>query len=738
MTLRLGCAGAALLPLVIAAGCNGSSSGGASPTPPGGGTRSGLDSRPPNLTCIAPARTDPAAPEIELERIFAALSFDQPLGMLQAPGDPSRWFVLEKGGTVRAFANDPSTASFGPDFLRLNVNPAGEGGLLGMAFHPDYPADGRVFVSWTEGSSPMVSVVADFVSVNGGATLDPGSRHDVIHVNQDATNHNGGHIVFGPDGYLYFGLGDGGGGGDPLDRAQNTTNLLGSMLRLDVEGGDPYAIPSGPSGNPFAGQPLCPPDHSGSANCPEIFAWGLRNPWRFAFDRETGRLWVGDVGQGAREEIDIVERGGNYGWDCREGFIAHANAAAVCATVTNAIDPVHDYPRTLGQSITGGYVYRGTSIPELVGQYVFGDFVSGRIWRLVDDGQGGYTADELLDTELSIASFAEDADGELYVVDLGGTLHRIVRSDGSGSGEGAPPVAERLSETGCVDPTDPSIVAAGAIPYDVVAPAWFDGAGHERFVAIPDGTAIALDADGRLVLPVGAVLLERLVVDGEPAEVRLLMQHADGDWGMYSYEWDAALRDGVLVDGGKTIDVGGKPWLLPSSAECAACHRTSAGVTLGLEVAQLNRPFTYPSTGRTANQLATFDAIGLLSTRVTPETVPALPSPADQGAPLMERARAYLHANCAHCHGEAKVAELDLRYDTSLALTGTCDVPPTRGDLGIANARIIAPGDADRSVLVARMSRRDAYGMPPLASLEPDDTGVTLIRAFIDALTRCE
>ena len=584
MTLRLGRQGAALLSLAFAAGCGGgSSSGGSSPAPPpGGGASSGLDARPSNLACIAPARAASAAPEIELERVFAALSFNQPLGMLQAPGDPSRWFVLEKGGTVRTFANDPGTTSFDADFLRLSVNAAGEGGLLGMAFHPNYPSDGRVFVSWTEGTPQMVSVVAHFVSRDGGATLDPGSRRDVIRVNQDQSNHNGGHIVFGPDGHLYFGLGDGGGGGDPLDRAQDTTNLLGAMLRLDVDGTEPYAIPSGPAGNPFAGQPFCPADHSASWSCPEIFAWGLRNPWRFSFDRETGTLWAGDVGQNAREEIDIVERGGNYGWDCREGFIAHQNAAAICATVTSTIDPVHDYPRTVGQSVTGGYVYRGTAIPELTGQYVFGDFSTGRIWRLVDDGQGGYTADELLDTELSIASFAEDVDGELYVVDLGGTLHRIVRAGSGGTGDGAPPVASRLSATGCFDASDASIVAAGAIPYAVAAPAWFDGAVSERFLAIPNGTAIAIDADDRLVFPVGTVLIERLRMNGEPVEVRLLMQHADGDWGRYSYEWDPPLRDGVLVDGGKTIDVGGQPWHLPSSAECSACHRASAGVALGL------------------------------------------------------------------------------------------------------------------------------------------------------------
>jgi len=690
-----------------------------------------------NLTCVAPPRADPAASEIALEPVFAALSFAQPLGMLQMPGDDSRWFVLEKGGTVRVVASEPGTAAFDADFLRLNVNASGEGGLFGMAFHPDYPADPRVFVSWTEGSAPMTSVVAHFVSLDGGATLDPGSRSDVIRVNQDASNHNGGHIAFGPDRHLYFALGDGGGGGDPLDRAQDTTNMLGAMLRLDVDGAAPYAIPSGANGNPFADQPPCPPDHSAGSSCPEIFAWGLRNPWRFSFDRETGKLWVGDVGQGAREEIDIVERGGNYGWDCREGFVAHGSPSPACANVTNAVDPVHDYPRALGQSVTGGYVYRGTAIPALAGQYVFGDFVSGRIFRLIGDGQGGYVADELLDTELQIASFAEGPSGELYVVDLGGTLHRIVPADGGGSGEEGPNVAERLSATGCVDPSDATVAAAGTVPYGVAAPAWFDGAVRERFLALPEGTAIAIDGGGKLVFPVGTVLMERFRVDGAPIETRLLMQHAEGDWGGYSYAWDASLQDGVLVDGGRTVDLGGRQWQFPSSADCAACHRSSAGVALGLEAAQLNRSFTYPLTGRTANQLATFDSIGLFASRAVPETLPALPSPDDPAATPEQRARAYLHANCAHCHGAAQLAGLDLRYSTSLALTGTCDVPPARGDLGLENARIVAPGDSDRSVLVARMSRRDVHGMPPLGSLATDDVGIALIRAWIDTLAGC-
>src|SRR5690606_12185056 len=331
---------------------------------------------------------------IAVKRVFPELSFEQPVAMLNDPADGSRWFVLEKEGRIRVFATDPSTASFVPDFIELEVDARGEGGLLGMAFHPEYPTRPEVYLSFTEGP-PMVSVVATFTSSDGGITLDPGSRQDVITANQPFTNHNGGHITFGPDGHLYIGLGDGGSGGDPLGHAQNTQTLLGTLLRIDVGGGTPYAIPAD---NPFAGNPLCPADHTSSTSCPEIFAWGLRNPWRFSFDRESGALWLADVGQSAREEIDVIERGGNYGWNCREGRTAYSQPSPACASATNPIDPVHDYPRAEGQSVTGGYVYRGTAIPALVGQYVFGDYVSGRIWRLVDDGAGGYVADELAST----------------------------------------------------------------------------------------------------------------------------------------------------------------------------------------------------------------------------------------------------------------------------------------------------------------------------------------------------
>ncbi|HEX7081365.1 MAG TPA: PQQ-dependent sugar dehydrogenase, partial [Gammaproteobacteria bacterium] len=729
---------AAVCAAAAAAGCGGSSSDDRSPTPGPPPPTAGLDARPVNLTCVAPSAPAAGSPEIALEEAFPHVGFTQPLAMIQAPGDDSRWFVLEKPGRVLVIDNDPNVTAaetvLDVDAF-LDVNDASEGGLLGMAFDPAFAENGTVYLSFTEGT-PMVSVVKRFTSPDG-TTLDPAAE-DVLRVNQPFENHNGGQIGFGPDGYLYIGLGDGGSGGDPQGHAQNTKDLLGSMLRIDVAGDAPYEIPAD---NPFAGNPTCGPDPNvpAAADCPEIYAWGLRNPWRWSFDADTGALWVGDVGQGTREEIDVVERGGNYGWNCREGRIAYPGThSPACADATGLIDPVHDYPRSEGTSVTGGYVYRGTAIPALVGSYVFGDYGSGRIWRLAGDGAGGYTAELLLDTNLAISSFAEGLDRELYVVDLvGGGLYRIVAAGDRPSGS---PVPESLSATGCVDSADPARPAAGLIPYDVAAPFWSDGADKERWLAVPDGTTIAVGADGDFAFPEGAVLMKHFRLDGRLVETRLLMHHPRAGWAGYSYRWNDAQTDATLVEGGAVAEIGGRQWIFPSSDDCLACHTSAAGFTLGLETAQLDNDFTYPATGRTANQLETLDAIALFASPLAPSSGEALADPYDAAAPLDARARAYLHTNCAQCHREGGLAPvaLDLRYDVRLAETGACDALPQAGDLGLgAGARIIAPGEPERSVLLGRLERRDAYAMPPLASNVVDAEGAALIREWIASLAGC-
>jgi len=393
------------------AACGGSGGDGASVSPP-----------PPPPPPPPPSA---AVPTIDVARVFPALTFNGLVSLQQAPGDSTRWFAVEQPGVIRLFANDPGAAASGV-FLDIadRVSSGGERGLLGMAFHPDFPGTPEVFVSYTRLPDGF-SHVSRFTSTDAGQTLDETSEEVLLSVPQDFANHNGGHILFGPDGYLHVGFGDGGSGGDPLERAQDNTNLLGTMVRIDVDGGNPYAIPAADPPNPFATNPTCPQGFTvGGEECPEIMAWGLRNPWRYSFDRQTGALWLGDVGQNSWEEIDIVTAGGDYGWNDREG--AHCfDPPSGC--VTDSTDPVTEYGRDLGASITGGFVYRGSAIPDLVGWYVYGDFISGRIFGIPADSPQGTETIVLLEPGLGISTFAEDQDGELYVIDYGGssTIHRI-------------------------------------------------------------------------------------------------------------------------------------------------------------------------------------------------------------------------------------------------------------------------------------------------------------------------
>lgn len=380
----------------------------------GGGSTSGV---------AAPAPTPPETLRVSIEPTFMALGFDQPLAALQAPGDASRWYVVERTGRVYAFDNDPlvTARELFADLSGTIFIGAPEAGLLGMAFHPDFANNGFVYLSYTTSGAPLVSNVVRFSVSAGGQSIDPGSAQTVLTVLQDFTNHNGGHLAFGTDGFLYVGLGDGGSANDPNDRAQTPATLLGKLLRLDVDSASPYAIPAD---NPFAGNANCVQGFGG-APCPEIFALGLRNPWRFSIDRDTGDIWLGDVGQNRFEEINRVVAGGNYGWRIREGDQCQTPPSN-CPT-DGLTDPVHVYGRAVGSSVTGGFVYRGSDIPLLAGQYVFGDFGSGRVFALPADATLATSPEELADTALSISSFAEGVDGELLVIDYGGGgLHQIL------------------------------------------------------------------------------------------------------------------------------------------------------------------------------------------------------------------------------------------------------------------------------------------------------------------------
>ncbi len=355
---------------------------------------------------------DPNRVMVELEKFVDGLQ--RPVAV-RSPGDGSdRVFVVEQPGRIRVVESDDLQMTPFLDITDRVRDTSNEQGLLGLAFHPDFSDNGRFFVNYTDqGGDTVVSEFA--ISDADSNRADPMSEAVILTIEQPFSNHNGGDIAFGPDGYLWISTGDGGSGGDPQGNGQNPESLLGKLLRVDVDHGSTYTIPPD---NPFVEDP-------GARD--EIWALGLRNPWRFSFDRQTGGLFIGDVGQNQWEEIDFEPRidpgGRNYGWNTMEG--GHCFETGVCETDDLTL-PIFEYSHSAGCSVTGGHVYRGSRFPALDGLYLFGDFCSGTIWALAPVGPDGWTAAVVAQTDANIAGFGEDETGELYITDLGsGTVYRI-------------------------------------------------------------------------------------------------------------------------------------------------------------------------------------------------------------------------------------------------------------------------------------------------------------------------
>lgn len=368
---------------------------------------------PAGSPTLEPIADDP--PHVALEVVADGLA--DPIGIASAPGG---WLLVnERAGRVVAIHRAERSIALD---ITDRVLGEGERGLLGLVLHPDWPEDGRAFVHYSDRNGDTVlSELTGSQDGDAAPVLDPASERVLLTVDQPFANHNGGQLAFGPDGYLWFGLGDGGSGGDPLGNGQNPFALLGSILRLDVSEPGGYTVPPD---NPFA---------DGSGGAPEVYLYGLRNPWRFSFDPETGLLWIADVGQGAYEEIDRIDpaatAGANLGWNVMEG--SHCFADAACSS-DGLVTPLAEYGHDQGCSVTGGYVYRGGAIDGLRGWYLFGDYCSGLLFGIRSDAEapadGSALAPRvLLETGRSISSFGTDTDGDLYFTDIGGgALLRIV------------------------------------------------------------------------------------------------------------------------------------------------------------------------------------------------------------------------------------------------------------------------------------------------------------------------
>lgn len=665
---------------------------------------------------------------------FAALQFDKSLWLGHARDGSGRVFVAEQDGRIHVFDGRPDVKTKRVfldirDRVRTEHN---EEGLLGVAFSPDFARTGHVFVYYSA-SRPRRVVISRFTAK--GDVADPASERVVLEVEQPYGNHNGGWIDFGPDGALYLGVGDGGSAGDPENRAQNPGSLLGKILRLHVAADGSASVPPD---NPFVGR---------KGTRPEIWALGLRNPWRCSFDRQQGDLWCGDVGQDRLEEIDVIVKGGNYGWRLFEASKPYEPTSAMPADL---VAPVHEYGRHDGQSVTGGFVYRGTHLPGFRGAYFFGDFATGHVWTLDRDG------DEVVGSRLvanvpMLAAFGEDEAGELYAVSHAGRIYRFEHAQRDDAAAAFPTL---LSETGLFTDTAALVPNPGLLPYDVNVELWSDGARKQRWLALPRGKTIDFATEGAWTFPLGTVAvkhfeLEVAADDGTTAWRRLetrVMVHETRGWAGYTYRWNDDESDAELV--GSPIDatfavrgdgsaranggLGSQRWYFPAGSDCLRCHTRAYGELLGLRTRQL----AGRSDGAGGSLLASWAARGVFTTAPNDlAALPAHPRIDDDAAPVGDRARAYLDVNCATCHlpGGPAPSEMDLRVQTPIAAASLVGAMPD-APLGVAGERRVVAGKPDTSALWLRMSMRERGAMPPLASHRVHDEGAALVRQWIAGL----
>ncbi len=681
---------------------------------------------------------EPALP-YTTERAFPALTFQQPLDITAVPG-MDRLFIAEQGGKIFSFRDRPDVTSAD---LMIDVAKEVEGvkQVYAIAFHPDFEQHRFCYVCCIGDAEQEdgTRILRFRVSDTDPPTADPDSA--LLILSWVSGGHNGSALKFGPDGFLYISTGDGSGPNPPDTRhaGQDLGNLLSSILRIDVdhtEDGRNYRIPDD---NPFV-------DMAGAR--PEVWAYGFRNPWRMSFDRKTGDLWVGDVGWELWEMLDRVERGGNYGWSVMEGRQPANPEWPRGPTVI--LPPTVDHPHSESSSITDGLTYYGTRLPELVGAHIYGDYDTGKIWAIRWENGAVTWRRELADTTLRIVSFGEDNAGEFYLLNhIEGTIERLVPNPDQSQPSDFP---HKLSETGLFTSVAEQTPAPGVIPYSINAEPWEDGAVAERFVAVPGDAQITTAALG-WTFPKDGVLVKTLSIDVPSGDgVRRhrmetqLLHYSGNDWRTYSYRWNDEQTDAVLVGASgeeRMFDIpdpaapDGKrrqKWHFASRTECARCHNPWSGSALAFQTPQLNKQHDY--NGRVASQLDTLFHIGLCAPAIPADQRPQLADPRDPHADLEQRARAYLHTNCAHCHrlhaGSSVLSKM--QYDLPLDKTTMIGERPTQGTFGIPFAQVIAPGDPFRSVLLYRMSKVGNGRMPHIGSQLVDIEGVTLIEEWINAL----
>lgn len=690
-----------------------------------------LHAREPWTTSRIQGSPEPARPFIA-EEIWQ----QHPLNdVLEIVGLPGQVLMVESRGKVWSVPRDLASQEKPHLLIELKALHPQLDRAYGLALHPQWREKKELFLSYTIGSGIEDGTKLSRFKLSSidPIVIDPASEETLL--TWLSGGHNGAHLQFGPDGMLYITTGDAEvpAPPDPRNTGQDNSDLLSSILRIDVDKRDAglnYAVPGD---NPFVGKPNVRP---------EIWAFGFRNPWKISFD-DKGHLWCGDVGWELWEMIHLVGRGTNHGWSAMEA--TQAIKPELLSPLAPITPPVIAHPHTEAASITGGYVYHGRAFPELDGAYVYGDYETGKIWALWHDGTKITRHEEIADTPHKIVTFGLLDDGEIVYAHWGrpSALHRLVRNPATGQPSSFP---RKLSETGLFADVTKQVPAAGVHEFSVTEPMWQDGLGAHRFIALPGESkveaSIAKKPDGsvassKVVWPKDAVLAKTLRTPDKLIETQVL--HFDGEtWNGYSYRWDDAQTDAELVG----VNGAGQEMAIPSAAavqhrfharaECARCHTPWTGFALGFQPQQL-KGIDHDLPAREAAV-----TLGLVNEAFFEISASRTVFSHDRDADLEARARSWLHANCAHCHrqhGGGSVA-LKVNIDLPLAEAELIGEKPLRGDMGIEDARLIAPGTPWRSVLLARIARTGAGRMPIIGSHEVDEHGYELLWQWIEDLGR--
>lgn len=672
---------------------------------------------------------EPPAP-YQLERAFPKLTFSEPIEGTMIPGT-NRFVVIGLRGKIVSFPYDDA-AERTDEMADMKQWNAEVRECYSIVFHPKF-AENRLAFVWVNldlKNKPNRPDGTHLLKMR--VTTDDPPRLDLAGAVSVFTclagGHNGGNLRFGPDGMLYFGLGDTEvpDPPDPKVTGQDISDVYASVLRIDVdreEDGRRYAIPKD---NPFVQTP-------GARG--EVWAYGFRNPWRLAFSPE-GELWLGDVGWELWESVIRVERGGNYGWSITEASRQDVRPDRLRGP-TPILPPTYAHSHEEAASITGGEFYAGKKLPELRGTYLYGDWQTGTFWSLVRKPAGQVEVREMCRSSLLPVGFGLGADGEVIAFDqVGGGLWRFARNPDAGRTSNFP---RKLSDTGLFSDVAKQTPAPGVLPYATKTPRWADGAKGETWVALPETSAITIAkkehgviGKGRWVYPKDTVLTKTYTIETTPGvqrKVETQLLHFDGiQWGAYSYQWNAAQTDADLVGprgADTTIDVRGEPksWRFFSRSECLRCHNMWTNFSPGFSPTALDQ-----------DHLTRFAGLGLL-----PDAKPKPPGYAEEpngSDPIHVKAREYLNANCGACHRFGGGGSVRILLDSSVktAEMRLHNETPLQGDMGLPEARLLAPGDPGRSVILQRMATGGRGHMPYLGGRTVDDAGLALIRDWIGAM----